>query len=57
MVQDGLAWHYKKYSSDKALAKAETKAKEACLGLWKVKAPVPPWKFRHSGAFRITYEK
>ena len=33
MIKLGLAWHFKKYNQDEVLAKAETEAKEAKLGL------------------------
>ena len=46
MVQDGMAWHFKKYDSSKVFADAETTAKEKHLGLWKDKTPVPPWEYR-----------
>ena len=46
MVELGFAWHYKKYSKDKAFADAEINAKKASLGLWNMENPVPPWKFR-----------
>ena len=47
LVQAGLAWHYKQYSSDKALAAAEVAARRAGAGLWSVTSPMPPWEFRH----------
>ena len=46
MVAEGFAWHYKQYSKDKELAKAETKSRVKRLGLWIDKDPMPPWKFR-----------
>ena len=47
LVQAGLAWHYKQYSSDQALAAAEVAARRAGIGVWSVKSPMPPWEFRH----------
>jgi endonuclease YncB( thermonuclease family) len=47
LVQAGLAWHYKQYSSDQALAAAEVAARQARIGLWSVTSPMPPWEFRH----------
>lgn len=47
MVEDGLAWHYVKYSSDKQLAAAEKEARKAKCGLWKQDNPVAPWDFRN----------
>jgi micrococcal nuclease len=49
LVEQGLAWHYKKYSSEQALAEAEQRAREAGRGLWSRADAVPPWEFRHGG--------
>lgn len=46
MIRNGFAWHYKKYSSDREMAKAEAKARFEGIGLWKIKQPVAPWDFR-----------
>jgi micrococcal nuclease len=46
MVQDGLAWHYKRYSKSKELAEAEAEARRTKKGLWVDKQPVPPWEYR-----------
>ena len=46
MVRNGLAWHYKRYSKDEELAELEVKAREAKIGLWADKDPVPPWEWR-----------
>lgn len=46
MIQNGYAWHYKKYSRDTVFAKAEHQARMAKKGLWKINQPVPPWEFR-----------
>jgi micrococcal nuclease len=48
LVKAGLAWHYKKYSSDPVLAEAEDQARRAKTGLWSMPSPVPPWDFRKS---------
>jgi endonuclease YncB( thermonuclease family) len=34
LVRAGLAWHYKKFSSDHVLAEAEVEARRAKVGLW-----------------------
>lgn len=47
IVKAGFAWHYKKYSSDQKLARAEAIAKQLKLGLWRDVNPVPPWDYRH----------
>jgi endonuclease YncB( thermonuclease family) len=47
MVQDGMAWWYRKYApKDHELEDLEAKARTAGRGLWAMKAPVPPWEFR-----------
>lgn len=46
MVEDGFAWHFKRYSKSKELADAEVEAREAKRGLWADPAPIPPWDFR-----------
>jgi len=47
MISDGLAWHFKKYSKDQSLAKAELVAKQANKGLWAAANPIPPWDIRN----------
>jgi micrococcal nuclease len=46
LVQEGLAWHYKKYSSDEQLATAERIARESRIGLWSDPRHVAPWDWR-----------
>lgn len=46
MIKNGFAWHYKKYSSDSIMAKAEEEARATKIGLWKMKNPIAPWGFR-----------
>lgn len=46
MVKSGLAWHYKKYSTNQEYAKLEDFAKKAKVGLWSDKSSVSPWSFR-----------
>ncbi len=48
MVEEGWAWHYRKYSDDEELAGAEDNARKSLLGLWNGKNPIPPWEYRHS---------
>jgi micrococcal nuclease len=47
MVEDGFAWHYKKYSSDERLIALERQARELKRGLWADLNPIAPWDFRH----------
>lgn len=46
MVQQGMAWHYKKYSDSELLSNFEAEARKLNLGLWADSNPIPPWKFR-----------
>lgn len=46
MIRNGYAWHYKKYSSDTAYAKAELQARSERKGLWSRKDAQAPWDFR-----------
>ena len=47
LVKAGLAWWYRKYSKDQSLGELETQARQAKLGLWADKDPIPPWEWRH----------
>ena len=46
MIKAGMAWHYKKYNQDEALANAEIEARQERRGLWSDKNPVAPWEIR-----------
>ena len=46
LVKNGLAWHFKKYSSDVEYAKIERQARKSKVGLWKEKNPIAPWGWR-----------
>ncbi len=45
-LRGGFAWHYKRYSSDKAYSAAEDYAKKNRLNLWSLPNPIPPWTWR-----------
>ena len=53
MVQEGFAWHYKKYANEQTseeqevFAATERNARLAVIGLWSQPDPVPPWDWRH----------
>ncbi len=50
MIEAGYAWHFKKYSSDPQLAKAEIKARNCRVGLWADDNPTAPWDWRKTKA-------
>lgn len=47
LVKEGLAWHYKKYSSDEEYSRLEQLARASKKGVWSQPNPVPPWKWRN----------
>lgn len=49
LVRNGLAWHYKKYSSDAVLAQLELNARSEKLNIWSYAQPMAPWDWRHRG--------
>ena len=46
LVKAGLAWHYKKYSTDSAYSLLEKEARLAKKGLWVEREAVAPWLWR-----------
>lgn len=46
IIEAGYAWHFKKYSSDPVLARAEIEARKSKRGLWADPHPVAPWDYR-----------
>lgn len=46
MIAKGMAWHFKKYSTNRELAAAEEQARKQKAGLWSLKNPVAPWDWR-----------
>ena len=49
IVRVGFAWHFKRYSKDENLAKAEIEARTNKVGLWRDPNAIPPWEFRQLG--------
>ncbi|MDO5509739.1 MAG: thermonuclease family protein [Weeksellaceae bacterium] len=45
MVKQGMAWHYKKYSTDMSYDQIEQEARNAKRGLWSDSAPIAPWNW------------
>lgn len=48
MVQQGMAWAYRQYVTDRSLIQLEAEARAARRGLWVDPAPVEPWLFRRN---------
>ena len=48
LLKAGLAWHYKRYSSERHLARLEDRARQQKAGLWGDPHAIPPWDFRHA---------
>ncbi len=46
LVIAGLAWHFKKYSTNIEIGKLEITARVNKVGLWKDFYPVAPWEWR-----------
>jgi endonuclease YncB( thermonuclease family) len=46
MVKQGMAWHFKKYSSDPLYAQLEITARKNKVGLWQEAGAVAPWEWR-----------
>ncbi len=47
LVKAGLAWHFKRYSTDTVYHNLELQARKAKLGLWKEESPKAPWEWRY----------
>lgn len=45
-LYNGYAWHFKFFSHDKDLSKAETEARQAKRGIWNLSGNIPPWRYR-----------
>lgn len=46
LIEDGWAWHFKKYNDEERLAKLEDAARKAKRGLWADEKPLAPWDYR-----------
>ncbi len=46
MIEAGMAWHYKKFSKNQQMAKAEAIARHNRRGLWAAPDALAPWEFR-----------
>lgn len=48
MIDQGMAWAYRQYVTDRSLIQLEAQARAARRGLWADPAPVEPWLFRRT---------
>ncbi|MBO9673501.1 MAG: thermonuclease family protein [Sphingobacteriaceae bacterium] len=48
MIKLGMAWHFKKYSSDPLYAQLEIIARKNKIGLWQEAGAVAPWEWRET---------
>jgi endonuclease YncB( thermonuclease family) len=46
LLKQGMAWHYKYFNKVPELARVETEARKAKVGIWSQPNPVAPWDFR-----------
>lgn len=46
LIKNGLAWHFKKYSSNIEYAELEIKARNQKIGIWSEANPIAPWEWR-----------
>ncbi|WP_205943074.1 thermonuclease family protein [Pedobacter cryotolerans] len=46
LVKQGMAWHFKKYSTNQTYHQLELEARKSRIGLWKDANPIAPWKWR-----------
>lgn len=46
LIEDGWAWHFKKYNDEDRLATLEEAARKAKRGLWADENPLAPWEYR-----------
>ncbi len=46
LIKNGLAWHFKKYSTNKEYAALELLARQKKIGLWLDNKPIAPWEWR-----------
>lgn len=48
MVNQGMAWAYRQYVTDRSLIELEGQARAAHRGLWADPVPVEPWLYRRT---------
>jgi endonuclease YncB( thermonuclease family) len=57
LVRRGVAWWYRRYAPhDTSLARLETEARAARIGVWSQRDPTPPWDWRRSSKATLAPE-
>lgn len=46
LVKQGMAWHFKRYSTDQTYHQLEMEARKNKIGLWQDQNPIAPWNWR-----------
>jgi micrococcal nuclease len=46
LVEEGLAWHYRRYSNDRYYQQLELEARAKKRGVWSDPKPIAPWDWR-----------
>ena len=46
LIKNGIAWHFKKYSSSTKYAQLEENARKLKIGIWSNPNPIEPWNWR-----------
>lgn len=46
LIKNGLAWHFKKYSTNNEYAQLEIEARKDKIGIWSDPHPIAPWNWR-----------
>lgn len=46
LVNNGLAWHFKKHSDNEEYSELEIKARNNQIGIWSEQNPIAPWDWR-----------
>ena len=57
LINAGLAWHYKKYSSDTIMSLAESAAMKNGTGLWSDTLRIAPWDWRSGNYNHELFQK
>ncbi|TXN37725.1 nuclease [Flagellimonas hymeniacidonis] len=48
LLKKGLAWHFKKYSTNSEFSTLESLARQMNIGIWTMENPIAPWIWRRN---------